>query len=359
MTKASVLNREFYRGKRVLVTGHAGFKGAWMTLVLNTLGAKTCGFALEPEAGSLYTKLGTDSLLSFVKGDVGDRDALVKTVQDFQPEIILHLAAVVTVQGCYENPHRAFWTNVMGTVNILEAAVLCGSVKSVVVVTTDKVYENKGDHAVYKVGDPLSGVDPLAASKSGAELAIEAYKNCYLHKPERTVGVAAVRTSNVIAGGDHVETRLVPSILRGFASGKPVQLRNPEQTRPWQSVLDALNGYLTIGRKLYEDPVCFSRPWNIGPTKDGIKSVGLIYEKLRQNFNSNEPYQLMQSSEIKESQTLGLDIEESQKLLSWEPEQSLDKILFELTDYFKRQQNGENEQNICTEQIEEFFGVRG
>jgi len=355
--RASVLNKEFYRDKRVFVTGHAGFKGAWLTLVLSTLGAETCGFALAPEAGSLYTKLNTDSLIHFVKGDIRDKDALVKAVKEFQPEIILHLAAVVTVQGCYENPYAAFSTNTLGTVNVLEATKECENVKSVVVVTTDKVYENKGDNAVYKVGDPLSAADVLAASKTGAEHAVEAYRNSYLQKTERTVGVATARPSNVIAGGDHVETRLVPSILKGFADNKPVELRNPEHTRPWQSVLDALNGYLTIGRKLYENPIRFSRAWNIGPTKDGIKPVGLIYEKLRQNFSSNEPYQLTKNSDIKESLTLGLDVEESVKLLDWEPEQSLDKMLFELTDYFKRQQNGEAEQTICTQQIKEFFDI--
>ena len=357
MTKASQLNKDFYRNKRVFVTGHTGFKGAWLTQVLNSLGAVARGYALAAEEECLFSKMDGTSLIEHVIGDVRDKNRLADAVCSFKPEIILHLAAVVTVQDCYRDPYRAFSTNIMGTVNIFESARLCPSVKSIVAITTDKVYENKGDDSIYKVGDPLTGTDPVAASNTGAEYVFQAYKNTYLQKPEHFVGMATVRPSNVVAGGDHVATRLIPSILEGFAAGKPAQLRNPDQTRSWQSVLDALNGYLTIGRKLYEDPAKFSIPWNIGPTKDGIQPVGYIYEKIRQYFNSDEPYSLVQNSPVKESQTLGLDIEDSQKLLEWWPEQPLDKILFELTDYFKRQQKGEPERNICKQQINDFFDI--
>ena len=364
--KASALNKGFYKNKRVFVTGHTGFKGAWLNQVLSCLGATFWGYALPPEDGSLYTKTDRRFLTGETFGDTRDRENLIKAVCDFRPEIILHLAAVVTVQDCCADPYRAFSTNIMGTVNVLEATRFCADVKSVVVITTDKVYENKGDNAVYKVGDALTGTDPVSASNTGAEYVLSAYKNTYLHTPGRFVGIASARPGNVIAGGDHVTTRLIPSILEGFAAKKPAQIRNPDQTRSWQSVIDALNGYLTIGRKLYESPAEFSEPWNIGPTKDGIRSVGYIYDKIRQFFNNSESYSPGQNladmtpsvvSAVKESRTLGLDIEDSQKKLGWQPEQTLDKILFELTDFFKRQQQHEPEQDICRRQIREFFNI--
>ena len=355
MTKSSILNKAFYQGKRVFVTGHTGFKGAWLTLVLNCLGATARGYAFRPEADCLFSKIDGASCIDHVIGDVRDKENLMSAICAFKPEIILHLAAVVTVQDCHNNPYRAFSTNIMGTVNVFEAARICESVKSVVAITTDKVYENKGDAAVYSVGDPLTGTDPVSASNTGAEYAFMAYKNTYLHTPQRLVGVATARPGNVIAGGDHVPTRLLPSILKGFAAGKPSVLRNPEQSRSWQSALDALNGYLTIARKLCEDPIRFSFPWNIGPTKDGIRTVGYIYEGIRRHFDSDAPYSLAQKSEVRESQTLGLSIEDSIKHLGWRPEQPLDKILFDLTDFFKRQQRGEPEKDICRRQILEFF----
>ena len=357
MIKASTLNRAFYKDKRVFVTGHTGFKGAWLSQVLHSLGAVARGYALAPEDSCLFEKIGGVSLIDHVIGDVRDKDSLLNAINDFKPEIILHLAAVVTVQDCYNDPYRAFSTNIMGTVNIFEAARECQSIKSVVALTTDKVYENKGDSAVYKVGDALTGADPVSASNTSAEYVFQAYKNSYLQKPERSVGIATARPSNVIAGGDHVSTRLIPSILGGFADGKPVELRNPDQTRSWQSVLDALNGYLSIGRKLYEDPVKYSHPWNIGPTKDGIQSVGYIYEVIRKYFDSDSVYTVTEQPDVKESKTLGLDIGESVALLDWFPEQSLDKIIYDLTDFYKRQRRGEADCEICTRQVNEFFRI--
>jgi len=357
LTKASEINKEFYAGKRVFITGHTGFKGAWLTQVLSVLGAKTRGYALAPEKDSLFDKINGYEIIDHVEGDVRDLDKLTDALLSFEPEIIFHLAAQVTVQDCFNDPHRAFSTNIMGNVNLFEAVRKCPSVKSVVTITTDKVYENKGDGAVYKVGDTLACDDPCGTSNICVEYIAEAYKKSYLQTENRTVGIATARPSNVIAGGDHVQTRLIPSILHGFASGKPAELRNPEQSRSWQAVIDALNGYMTIAGVLFKSPAEYSRPWNIGPSKDGIRSVGEIYEKIRFYFDSDKAFANAPKSDVKESETLGLDIEETVDLIKWSPELTLDKMLFDLTDFFKRQQNGEPERDICMRQIREYFEI--
>jgi len=353
--KASVYNREFYNGKRVCVTGHTGFKGAWLTQILSELGAVAGGYALPPAPGCLFEKIDGAKLIEHTVGDVRDFERIQDSLVTFRPEVVMHLAAQAIVQDCFENPRYAYETNVMGTVNLFEAVRKCPSVKSVLVVTTDKVYENKGDGAIYKVGDVLGGADPYSASKTCMEFISESYRDSYLQTGNADVGVATVRASNVIAGGDHVKSRLIPSILGGFAAGKPVKLRNPEQTRPWQSALDAINGYLTIARKLYDEPLRFSNAWNIGPAKEGICSAGSVFEKMRVYFDSSEAFETVGKFEVKESKTLGLDIEESVKMLGWSPEQSLDRMLYDLTDYFKRQNSGESERDICSQQIRKYF----
>jgi len=277
MKSASSLNKEFYRGKRVFVTGHTGFKGGWLTAILNELGAVSRGLALPPASESMFANIGGSQLIDHIECDIRDGEAVAKAIADFQTQIVIHLAAQAIVKDCFDDPNRAYSTNVMGTVNLLEAVRRCDSVKSLLVVTTDKVYENKGDGAAYVETDPLGGTDPYSASKTCMEFITNSYKASYLQTGERPVGVATVRASNVLSGGDHVQSRLIPSILSGFAMGKPVELRNPNQTRPWQSVFDAMNGYLTIARKLYEQPILFSEAWNIGPSIEGIRTVDEVF----------------------------------------------------------------------------------
>ena len=357
LEKASSLNKQFYSGKRIFVTGHTGFKGAWLTLILNEIGAIARGYALPAEQGCLFENINGADYIDHISGDVRDVDELTEAIISFKPEIVLHLAAQVTVQDCFNDPLKTYGTNVMGTVNLYEAVRKCSSIKSVVTITTDKVYENKGDGAIYKVGDTLAGADTCSTSNICVEFVTDAYRRSYFNTDNRTIGVATARPSNVIAGGDHVQTRLIPSILNGFADSKPSELRNPDQSRSWQSAIDALNGYMTIGRKLFEDPKEYSAPWNIGPNRDGIRTVGEIYEKIRYYFNSGESYVVVDNREVRESMTLGLDIEQSIDKLGWYPEQSLDKIIFNLTDFFIRQRNNENEREICLRQIREFFEI--
>jgi CDP-glucose 4,6-dehydratase len=354
---ASQKNRAFYPGRRVFLTGHTGFKGAWMTAVLHELGADATGYALAPEPGSLYGKIEGDSLIRSVIADVRDFTRLRDALWEFKPEIVIHFAALLPVQSCFDRPRLAYETHVTGTVNLFEAVRRCESVKSVLIVTTDKVYENKGDGALYKETDPLGGVDPYSSGKACMELISETYRESYLQVEEKMTGVSTARASNVIGGGDHIQSRLIPSILNAFASGKEVELRNPHQTRPWQSVLDALNGYLSIARLMCEEPEKYSGPWNIGPSREGIQSVLDVVNKMRGYYKSAAGFRIGESFAVRESNTLGLDITKSLTLLDWAPEMSLDKTLYDLVDYFKRQRAREPERDICLGQAREFFGL--
>jgi len=353
LIKSSLLNKTFYSGKRIFVTGHTGFKGSWLSLILSELGAIARGYALMPQAGSLFEKIHGTDIIDHVEGDVRDPDHIGKALNDFQPEIVLHLAAQAIVKDCFDNPHYAFETNVMGTVNLLEAIRKCPSVKSVLVVTTDKVYENKGDGGIYIESDRLGGIDPYSASKAGMEIITECYKKSYLFE----TGVATGRASNVIAGGDHIQSRLIPSILNGFNEGKPVEIRNPNQTRPWQSVLDAINGYLTIARKCYEQPDEFSGAWNIGPTVDGIRTVAEVFSIMQGYFNGDLEFVQAEKLKVHESATLGLNIEKSMEYLGWRPEQSLEKMLYDVVEFYKQQKSGVIEREIARKQIGAYFDI--
>lgn len=355
MKDAICKNMQFYKNKPVLITGHTGFKGAWLTVVLHYLGAKALGYALAPEKGCLYEKMQGNDLLENVTGNLLNYDLLKDTVQRFKPEIVIHLAAFGFMKECFDDPIRAYQTNLLGSVNLLEVLKDCPSVKSIVMVSTDKVYENKGDGAVYTEEDELGGMGPYAGSKTCMEFMIKDYQHSYFQTGEREVGIAAVRASNVLAGGDHIQTRLIPSILRAVADGTPVELRNPMQTRPWQSVLDALNGYLTIGRYLYEDPVGYSGAWNIGPTRDGIRPVSWVFEKIQESFQNLEGKK-GDHFLVNESETLGLDITKALNRLDWEPRLSCDRVIEQVVDFFQSQQRGENEYQICLRQIAEFYG---
>lgn len=354
--EANVRNKQFYRGKRVFVTGDTGYKGAWLTAVLHELQAEMTGYALEAPAGSLSEKIRIPYHVNHTDGDIRDFEKLRGCMSEAEPEIVIHLAAQAVVKDCFEHPRYTYETNVMGTVNLLEAVREIRSIRSVVIVTTDKVYENKGDGAVYKETDPLGGAEPYSASKTCMEYLSDSYKRSYLQTEERMCGIATVRASNVLGGGDHVQSRLIPSILRAVSEGKPFALRNPHQTRPWQSMMDALNGYLTVGRLLYEDPVTYSQPWNIGPLKDGIRRTDWVVLKM-QEYYANARYIKGDALQAPESETLGLDISKALQKLDWRPLLSCDRMLYQIVEFYQMQEKGIPEQDICRKQIHDFFEI--
>lgn len=356
--RSSVVNKIFYADKRVFMTGHTGFKGAWLTALLHLLKAQARGYALAQEPGSLFEEISGTEMVDSVIGDVRDYDKLNAVLCLFKPEIVIHMAALLPIQACFDNPKYAYETNVMGTVNLFEAIRNCESVKSVVIVTTDKVYENRGDGALYSESDALGGIDPYSSSKTCMEYITDSYKRSYLQTADRMVGVSTVRASNVLAGGDHIKTRLIPSILNSIASGNPVELRYPHQTRPWQSMLDALNGYLTVARLMYDEPEKYSSQWNIGPTKDGIREVLWVVRKLQEFYEDSTGYLLVENeSKVFESGTLGLDISKALGNLNWEPELSCAEMLSEIVGFFKGQLSGINERELCFKQIKNFYQI--
>jgi len=312
------------------------------------------GYALAAPKDNMFDRMHGAQLIHHVEGDVRDYESLKKALLDAQPEIVIHLAAQAIVKDCFDHPRYAYETNVMGTVNLFEAVRACESVKSVVIITTDKVYENKGDGAVYAEGDPLGGADPYSGSKTCMEYIAETYKRSYLQTECRMTGVSTVRAGNVLGGGDYVQSRLIPSILNAIANETPVELRNPHQTRPWQSMMDALNGYLTIGRIMYEEPQKYSSQWNIGPTADGIKEVIWVLNKLKEHYKNAE-YVQGATFDVAESQTLGLNSAKAVRETGWKPLLSCDKMLYNIAEYYKLEQEGVPVIQICKKQIREFF----
>ncbi len=357
MKEALRQNKDFYKNKRVFVTGHTGFKGAWLCAMLAYLQANITGYALKEEKGSLFEKIHGANMVAHFEGDIRDYRSLKEAIDRSKPEIVFHLAALAQVKDCFDDPLKAYSTNVMGTVNLLEA-LRTSQVKSIVIVTTDKVYENKGDGAVYTEDDLLGGSDPYATSKTSMEYVVKAYRESYFQNGEKRVGVATVRASNVLAGGDHVQTRLIPSILHAVLQGRELELRNPHQTRPWQSVLDALNGYLTVGRYIYINPTEYSEGWNIGPTIDGIRTVSWIVGKVKESFAGLESRTGIKF-DVKESETLGLDISKALKCLDWKPMLSCDNVVKNVVDFYLGQQRGVNERDLCLRQIKKFYEESG
>lgn len=348
-------NKKFYKNRRVFITGHTGFKGAWLTGMLYYLDANITGYALNPVENCLYEQMNGNSIINSVVGRLEDYEHLKKTVKKISPEIIIHLAAYGFINECYNDPCRTYMSNVMGTVNLLNAIRECDSVRSVVIVSTDKVYLNKGDGAIYTEEDMLGGNTPYSCSKTCMELVVKDYYDTYFRGTDREIGIGVVRASNVLAGGDHVQTRLIPSILHSIDNGVPIELRNPNQTRPWQSVLDALDGYLTVARFLYNYPNDYSGAWNIGPTKEGIKSVGWIMDKIDKYFSGLERTKA-DGFMVEESATLGLDITKAITRLDWKPILTIDKIVELVVDFYKGQKQGDNIFSLCQKQIKEYYG---
>lgn len=347
-----VANLEFYKGKKIFLTGDTGFKGAWFSQVLEYLGANVLGYALPAQSQSLYERVYGDNHKNHLDADILDYDKLKKVIDEFQPEIVFHFAAFGFIKECFDNPLKAYNTNLIGTVNLLEALRNVATVKSIVLVSTDKVYFNKGDGTNYTEKDVLGGLSPYSGSKTCMEFAIKDYVDTFYKN--KGIGVSVVRASNVLAGGDHIQSRLIPSILRAISAGETLEIRNPNQTRPWQSVLDALDGYLTVARYGYmkncEEPC----EWNIGPTEDGIRTVGWIVNTMKKAFHGLKD-EIGEAYEVKESGTLGLDIQKMLHETDWFPKLSCEKVLEQVVDFYKSDCAGETPMNICKRQITEYY----
>jgi len=317
----------FYRGKKVLLTGHTGFKGGWLACWLKLLGAQVIGFALLPDTQpNLFEAAGINRETVSVIGDIRDFDSVGRIFQQYSPEIVFHNAAQPLVRRSYRDPVATYATNVMGTVHVLEAVRRTPSVRAAVVVTSDKAYENREWFWPYREEDAMGGHDPYSSSKGCAELVSSAYRNSFF-SGANTTRLATARAGNVIGGGDWSEDRLIPDIVRGIASGQPIVIRRPASIRPWQHVLEPLRGYLTLAQRLFEDGQDFSEAWNFGPREQDAISVEELAKRVVASWKSGKLEIQSDSNAPHEAHVLRLSTAKARSRLKWEPALSLDQAI--------------------------------
>jgi CDP-glucose 4,6-dehydratase len=345
------VNPTFWSGKRVFVTGHTGFKGSWLSLWLQEMGAIVKGFALSPDANpNLFESADIARNIDSEIGDIRDLEHIVQSMTHFDPEVLIHMAAQPLVRLSYEEPVSTYSTNVMGTVNVLEAARKCGNLKSIVAVTTDKCYENREWVWGYREDEPMGGHDPYSSSKGCAELVIAAYRKSYFNGAN-SIALASARAGNVIGGGDWSKDRLVPDILKAFESNVPVVVRNPKATRPWQHVLEPLSGYLVLAERLYEDGQSFAEGWNFGPRDEDCRSVGWILNRMVEQWGGSANWVLDKNSNPHEAGYLKLDCSKAAIRLGWYPKSRLEETLDGIINWHKAYLEGANMREICVTEI--------
>lgn len=318
---------EIFRGKRVLVTGHTGFKGSWLTLLLNSLGAEVMGYALAPEyAGGHFERLGLEKQIRHVTGDVRDLDRLRQEVEAFQPEIVFHLAAQALVRSAYVDPKITFDVNVGGGVNLLEVVRTCESVRALVFITSDKCYENLEWIWGYRETDAMGGHDPYSASKGAAELVFSSYlRSFFANRPD--FGAATARAGNVIGGGDWAADRIVPDCVRALQAGKPITIRSPRATRPWQHVLEPLSGYLKLGARLLESGHVYDGAWNFGPHVGDVRTVLDVANAIASQFENGSVAVDEPRDKPHEAHLLQLNSDKARQLLQWDTRWNFEKTL--------------------------------
>lgn len=355
-----MLDKSFWKGKKVFLTGHTGFKGSWMAIWLNELGAKVCGFALEPNTNpSLYKLAELDGQITSIIGDIRDLTLLKQTMKEFSPDIVIHMAAQPLVSESYENPVETYSTNVMGTVNLFESVRHCETVRAVVNITTDKVYENKEWIWGYKEMDRLGGHDPYSNSKACAELVTSSYINSFFNKENsglRCTAVATVRAGNVIGGGDWAINRLIPDIIRAIENKLPIELRNPRAVRPWQHVLEPLSGYLLLAEKLYTYGLKWNGAWNFGPAQKDVKTVEEIVQIIMNELQIGYECKVDENANFHETQQLNLDSTKATRVLNWQQKWAVEETLKKIIQWQKRYKNEEAVYLICKSQIAEYEG---
>ena len=337
------MNPGFWAGRKVLVTGHTGFKGAWLTLWLERLGAEVTGYALAPATNpSLFELASVDDKVESVIGDVRDIAAVRSLVKRTRPEIVIHMAAQALVRASYAEPVETYQTNVMGTVHVLDAARDSGDVKAVIVVTSDKCYENKEVLVGYRESDPVGGRDPYSSSKACAELVTHAYRRSFFDDG-RAVGIASARAGNVIGGGDWALDRLVPDVMSALMARRSVTIRNPNALRPWQHVLEPLAGYLTLAERLVEKPSSFSEAWNFGPSDEDTKPVSWVVCELAERWGGvgDGEWTTSSTKEVHEAQFLKLDCAKARERMDWNPQLTLNEALDWVIDWYKAYSDGE------------------
>lgn len=349
------MNPAFWHGKRVLLTGHTGFKGSWLSLWLQSMGAQVMGYALAPPTHpSLFEVAKVGKGMTSVIGDIRDLERLQAVFVEYSPEIVIHMAAQPLVRYSYQNPVETYSTNVMGTVHLLEAVRNSSGVKAVVNITTDKCYENREWVWGYRENEPMGGYDPYSNSKGCAELVTSAYRSSFFNASSHAqhgVALATVRAGNVIGGGDWAVDRLIPDILAAFEQCQHVDIRNPHAIRPWQHVLEPLRGYLTLAERLFEYGPSYAESWNFGPNDEDAKSVGWIVEKMAELWGNAAQWQIDSGQHPHEARHLKLDISKARSRLDWHPALRLNDALKLVIEWSKQRQAGADIRELTLAQI--------
>ena len=349
------MNAAFWKGKRVLLTGHTGFKGGWLSLWLQSKGAEVTGYALAPPTErNLFEVAGVGAGMTSVIGDIRDLDKLRAVFQRHRPEVVIHMAAQPLVRYSYVEPHETYSTNVMGTVNLLEAIRGAGSVRSVVNVTSDKCYENREWAWGYRENEAMGGFDPYSSSKGCAELVTAAYRSSFFNPArhsEHGVALGSGRAGNVIGGGDWAADRLIPDILRAIEADQPVHIRNPGAIRPWQHVLEPLAGYLTLAQHLWDGGAAFAEGWNLGPRDEDARPVQWIVEQLVARWGRGARWQLDGATHPHEANFLKLDISKARARLGWQPRWRLGDALGHIVSWHQAWLDGQDVRALCLQQI--------
>jgi len=345
----------FWKDKRVLITGNTGFKGSWLSIWLHMLGADVMGYSLTPPTQpSLFEIARLEKLYTTEIGDVRDFEHLKMMISDFSPEIIIHMAAQPIVRKSYSDPRETYEINVMGTVNLFEAIRSCNSVRAVINVTTDKVYKNREWVWGYRETDTLGGFDPYSASKACSEIITSSFRDSFFNPSkydEHHVAVATARAGNVIGGGDWGADRLVPDFVRTVLSGGKVKIRNPQAVRPWQHVLEPLNGYMMLAQKLFEEGSAYAQAWNFGPNEESCKTVEYVIDKLCSLWG-NVRYEIdIRGTPMHEANYLKLDCSKSKRYLGWEPVWNIDQALEKTIEWLKAYVDGSDILKVCQSQI--------
>jgi len=352
---------DFYRGKRVLVTGHTGFKGSWLSVWLNELGAEVVGVGLDPVTrrdNFVLSGIG-NKIRADIRADIRDLDGMKAVFARFRPDIVFHLAAQPLVRLSYEIPVETYQTNVMGTIHVMEAVRATDSVRVAVMVTTDKCYENLELPRGYREDDPFGGYDPYSSSKGACEIAIQSWRRSFFNPDDygrkHRVSLASVRAGNVIGGGDWAKDRIIPDCIRALEAGVPIEIRNPNSVRPWQHVLEPLGAYLLLAEKMWADPTSFCEGWNFGPGGTSVSTVWDVASALISHFGHGSLKDVSDSAALHEARLLTLDITKARTRLGWQPRLDAAGAVALTAEWYERYQH-ENVYGLCVEQIMRYMG---
>ena len=350
----------FFKGKRILVTGHTGFKGSWLSIWLHELGAEVVGVGLEPYSDKdnfVLSEIGS-KMKADIRADIRDGKKMKEIFAEYQPEIVFHLAAQPLVRLSYDIPVETYETNVMGTINVMEAIRNTDSVKVGVMITTDKCYDNKEQAEGYKETDPFGGYDPYSSSKGACEIAIQSWRRSFFNPADygkkHTMSLASVRAGNVIGGGDWALDRIIPDCIRALEMHQPIEIRSPRSVSPWEHVLEPLSGYMLLAQKMWNAPTEYCEGWNFGPEAESVSTVWDVATALVNNYGYGKLKDVSNPNNLHEAKLLMLNIDKAKTRLGWRPRMNMKECISLVADWYKRYPK-ENVYDLCVEEINKFL----